>query len=225
MTMMICRPSWECTNERRRWRSDWWTWGWSRKSRWVYYLTYGHWTIPYWDFDSNNLNFAQQPFLSQISITSSSTSAVYLSVKGRSGTPGSPRGAGQGSRSSFYSLSQLLWNHHWSSFYIIYELYAYYDEISFKGGKQLGLSPSMVNSTAKRGAFHFPCFSCFQYLIFALPHLSHILIPFSQVGHSRCPRRVEGALQRRGAQEQVALLRCRGQLLGQFIFGSAFWTA
>lgn len=34
----------------------------------------------------------------QISITSSSTSAVYLSVKGRSGTPGSPRGAGQGSR-------------------------------------------------------------------------------------------------------------------------------
>ena len=53
------------------------------------------------------LNFSQQPFLSQISITSSSTSAVYLSVKGRSGTPGSPRGAGQGSRSSFYSFSQL----------------------------------------------------------------------------------------------------------------------
>ena len=81
----------------------------------------------------------------------------------------------------------------------------------------------MVNSTAKRGAFHLPCFSCFQYLIFALPHLSHILIPFSQVGHSRCPRRVEGALQRRGAQEQVALLRCRGQL-EEFITGSAFWN-
>ena len=83
----------------------------------------------------------------------------------------------------------------------------------------------MVNSTVKRGAFHLPCFSCFQYFIFALENLSNILILFSQVGHSRCPRRVEGALQRRGAEEQVALLRCRGQLLGEFIFGSAFWTA
>ena len=71
----------------------------------------------------------------------------------------------------------------------------------------------MVNSTVKRGAFHLPCFSCFQYFIFTLDNLSHNLIPFSQVGYSRCPRRVEGALQRRGAQEQVALLRCRGQLL------------
>ena len=37
-------------------------------------------------------------FSPQISITSSSTSAVYLSVKGRSGPPGSPRGGSQGSR-------------------------------------------------------------------------------------------------------------------------------
>ena len=36
-------------------------------------------------------------FSPQISITSSSTSAVYLSVKGRSGPPGSPRGGSQGS--------------------------------------------------------------------------------------------------------------------------------
>ena len=45
-----------------------------------------------------------------------------------------------------------------TSIYFILHNYAYYNEISFKGGKQLGLLPSMVNCTAKRGGFLFPIF-------------------------------------------------------------------